>query len=163
MFTSLLKEDPVNLVKFGTSLKGMSTRRRDKLRVFLYVQQGMRCCFCLQKMRIVKVKSHEKQPDDLATFEHLIDEFKSSCGKDDSLHNIALSCRRCNDGRSQWRQKLANQFYIKQLGSKKAYHKATSGRTQKEIAAKLGQPRIPDIKPRIRVNPILISEVMQVA
>ena len=159
MFTELLKEDPPHLVKFGNSLSGMSTKRRDKLRVFLYIQQGMRCCFCLCKMRLVKIKEKQQQPQDLATFEHLVDEWKSDSGKNNDLSMIALSCYRCNNGRSRWRQSLAIKYYTNLFGDRKTFHEQTNRMSQREIAAKFGPPKIPDIKPRIRISGEILKQI----
>lgn len=103
--------DTPNLVTWGDTLKGMGNNRRRKYRIFLWLQQGMQCHYCKCHMRLVSVANGREQPDDLATFEHLVDDWAREEGKDESLDKIVLACYRCNNDRNKIRQAHAFSYY----------------------------------------------------
>ncbi len=123
MFTSLLKEekDPPHLVNFGDSLKQMGTRRRAKYRIFLFIKQKMCCHWCNGIMTTRLIKG--QQPKNLATFEHLVDDWAHPDGKDNSLDKIVLACYACNNKRNTERQKKARSFYREKFANIEEYKK----------------------------------------
>ncbi len=64
-----------------------------------------------------KTGDHEKQPNELATFEHLVDDWASPSGKDNSLDKIVLACRLCNNTRNSERQARAINYYRSKFSS----------------------------------------------
>jgi len=113
--------DPPGLCEFGNSLGRMGSRRRAKYRVFLYMKQGMLCHYCKCKMYITRIGHGERQPENLATFEHLIDDWSSTEGKDNSLSNIVLACFKCNNSRNSVRQSAAIRYYQAKFMDKKEW------------------------------------------
>lgn len=109
---SLMSEiDPPSLLNFGDSFSGLGPRRRAKYRVFLYIQQGMACHYCKCKMIIDRILPNQSQPDNLATFEHLFDDWTDTRGKSNDLENVVLACRKCNNARNARRQRAAIAYY----------------------------------------------------
>lgn len=123
MFTALLKEekDPPHLVKFSDSLNKMGKRRRAKYRIFLFFKQKMCCHWCSGIMTTRLAEG--KQPTNLATFEHLVDDWAHPDGKDNSLDKIVLACYACNNKRNTERQKKALDFYRAKFTSVEEYKK----------------------------------------
>lgn len=113
--------DPPRLCEFGNSLGQMGSKKRAKYRVFLYMKQGMRCYYCKCKMDIQRVGPGKRQPETLATFEHLVDDWARPEGKDNSLSNIVLACFKCNNSRNSARQSVAIRYYQAKFIDKKEW------------------------------------------
>lgn len=75
------------------SLVGSGRNSHKKL---LWVFQRGLCCFCGCKMRISRVRSGNKVPENTATVEHL---HPRCYGGSTGLHNKALACHKCNTTR----------------------------------------------------------------
>ena len=90
-------------------LARLCTFSKNRFRMHLYIRQGLRCYYCHCKMTIPTSGQNISTPD-LATFEHLIDEWVHG-EKDDRLENIVLACFKCNNDRNKLRQSAARQFY----------------------------------------------------
>lgn len=113
--------DPPFLVEFGNDLDKIKKRRRDRYRVFLYLKQGMKCHYCREKMLLAKISNGNFQPPNLATFEHLVDDWATEHGKDNSLDKVVLACRKCNHSRNNLRQNIAINFYRTKFASIKEF------------------------------------------
>lgn len=109
--------DPPSLVEFGNDFNKIKKRRRDRYRVFLYLQQGMKCYYCHNKMLLAKISNGNGQPANLATFEHLVDDWSTEQGKDNCLDKVVLACRKCNNTRNKVRQNIAINFYRTKFAS----------------------------------------------
>lgn len=123
MNTTLLlneaQDDKVHLT-FGPMLpKACATR--TKCRIFMSLKQGMRCRYCSTQMTFNSVGEDGKQRATSATFEHLIDEWSSPDGKDDSVENIVMACYQCNAARNQHRQAEVKAFYAAKFPSKQLF------------------------------------------
>lgn len=69
----------------------LSTKQRDSIRRRLRTHQNGKCCYCGQVMRTGKLGSPYAE-----TIEHLQ---RRADGGSDGIHNLALACRSCNEGR----------------------------------------------------------------
>lgn len=128
------KDHAARLTGFGKALPPAGPRRAA-LRVFMCMAQGMKCHYCQKKMSLAVGPAKGKHPDDLATFEHLVDEWSSLTGKNDLIENIVMACYRCNADRNRYRQNEVARFYTSKFPSKELYkHFATKAKPTDFIA-----------------------------
>lgn len=113
-------DDKVNLT-FGPMLPRPGSLARAKCRIFMSIKQGMRCYYCRCAMMVEAGDPNGKQKPTMATFEHLIDEWSSTTGKDDRLENVVMACHDCNASRNKHRQKETQAFYLSKFPSKQLY------------------------------------------
>jgi 5-methylcytosine-specific restriction endonuclease McrA len=72
-------------------------------------------------MNIDKISGSCKQPEDRATFEHLVDDWATADGKDNSLSNIVLACFKCNNSRNAARHGAAIRYYRTKFNSEEEW------------------------------------------
>lgn len=128
------KDHQARLTAFGKNFP-QAGPRRAALRVFMSIRQGMKCHYCQKKMSLAAGPAKGKHPHDLATFEHLVDEWSSPTGKNDLIENIVMACYRCNADRNRYRQNEVARFYASKFPTKELYkHFATQAKPADFIA-----------------------------
>ena len=110
------KDNQPHLTGFGKALP-TATHRRAALRVFMCVSQGMKCHYCRKQLNLAPGPVTGPHPHDLATFEHLVDEWSSPTGKSDLLENLVIACYKCNSDRNRHRQAEVKKFYLSKFPS----------------------------------------------
>ncbi|WEX76857.1 HNH endonuclease [Sinorhizobium numidicum] len=75
----------------------MKTAIKRQLILKLFEKQGGKCCYCDQHV-ILSYRWRDQQRPDAATIEHLE---RLADGGTDHPSNIAMSCKKCNDGRQE--------------------------------------------------------------
>ncbi|NKM30112.1 HNH endonuclease [Rhizobium laguerreae] len=75
----------------------MKTAMKRKLILKLFDKQDGKCCYCDQHV-ILSYRWRDQQRPDAATIEHLQ---RRAEGGSDHPDNIAMSCKKCNDGRQE--------------------------------------------------------------
>src|SRR5271157_4135286 len=86
-------------------LRQMTGPERKEYRAYLYDKQDGLCHWCKRKMLLVDFLNNPKKISnnqlDVATFEHLQDDWAMPGGKVHTTLNIKLACAECNQRRSR--------------------------------------------------------------
>ena len=128
------KDNLQRLTQFGPMLP-TDQARRGALRIFMSIAQGMKCHYCEKRLNLAPGPKTGKHPHDLATFEHVVDEWSSPTGKDNRLEHIVIACYACNSARNKHRSKEVNEFYRSKFPTKELYnHFATKAKPSDFIA-----------------------------
>lgn len=117
-------------------LTSLTSKERHAFREGLFQSQRGLCCWCKSQM---KLKSPGVAPDnEIATIEHLVDDWARPDGKDDSLDKLALAHARCNSDRNKLRHSAAMAFYKSKFENVAAFHTFTRGRKPRDLILQLG-------------------------
>ena len=123
------------------SLRELSSKQKYHHRIHLFNLQGGCCIWCKNPMSLVKPSSMGKQgslPINFATFEHLVDDWESPDGKDNSLDKIALSCSRCNNSRNSVRTAQAHAYYKTKFETIQQFHEFSRGKKPSDFIRMFG-------------------------
>jgi hypothetical protein len=89
-------------------------------------------------MDIHRIGQGKRQPENLATFEHLVDDWSCPEGKDNSLLNIVLACFKCNNSRNAGRQSAAIRYYQDKFKDKQEWLDFSRRATPKVFIERFG-------------------------
>jgi hypothetical protein len=98
----------------------MNGKERSEFRAHLYRKQEGICHWCKEKMLLVdflyNVRNISNNQSDVATFEHLQDDWAIPNGKDHTTVNIKLACAGCNQSRAELRHRVFMEYLLKEFG-----------------------------------------------
>lgn len=111
LFTALMQDtaDGV-LLRFDGKLGNFASKKKQRYRAYLAVQQGFRCYYCKCNMTLEKPKD-DRQQSNYTTFEHLHDVFANGGQKNDDTKAIAVACYKCNSSRGANENARAYRYY----------------------------------------------------
>lgn len=119
-FTLLMTDPEVSVVP-PCKLSTLSPTRKHVFRALLAAKQAFSCYYCSCHMTLVNTPEGQKQPKNLATFEHLKDAFTEG-GKNDSCAEVVLACFKCNSIRGSTREKAAVLYYSNLFDQPRTMH-----------------------------------------